>query len=79
LHAIGNIYRMCAEKKDWTKHEIGEKERIDSSDYKKIVEQAKSKLRHIKDYIADYSFIHSKYQEQKKLEENKEKEKKSLI
>lgn len=75
LHAINNIYKMCREKKDWTKHEIEKKEKIDKSDYKKRVEQAKLKLRAIKDYIADYNWIYKSYQEdreKKKKEESKE-------
>ena len=66
---------MCREKKDWTKHEIEKKEKIDKSDYKKRVEQAKLKLRAIKDYIADYNWIYKSYQEdreKKKKEESKE-------
>jgi chromosome segregation ATPase len=70
LHAINNIYEMCEKKKEWTKHEI-EKKEIDKSDYKKRVEQAKLKLRSIKDYIADYNWIYKSYQEEK---EKKKKE-----
>ncbi len=61
---------MCEKKKEWTKHEI-EKKEIDKSDYKKRVEQAKLKLRSIKDYIADYNWIYKSYQEEK---EKKKKE-----
>jgi hypothetical protein len=74
LLAIDNIHNKCKDKKEWTQHDVDQKE-IDKFDnkkkpYLKRVAAAKQKIKHINNYIADYQTIIELYNE-KSTEKNK--------
>ena len=70
-----NIYNKCKQKKDWTQHDIDQKEfekyDIKKKPYLRRVAEAKQRIKNINNYISDYKSIIENYNKEKLAEKNK--------
>ena len=76
LLAVDNIYEKCSKKNNWTQHGDAKefsKFDVDSKDKKKAyhqrVQEAKTKIKYINNYIQDYVKITEDYKKAKKLQQ----------
>ncbi len=69
LLAVDNIYEKCSKKNNWTQHGDAKEFSNNKIDYHQRVQEAKTKIKYINNYIQDYVKITEDYKKAKRLQQ----------